>query len=76
MKRKTLLNNLKKDYSEELVRNTLKEAGIRSDVRAEALPLERLRSFSAGWGINQKPLKHRGTEKRRKRCLGSGLDDR
>ena len=40
MKRKTLLNNLKKDYSEELVRNTLKESGIRSDVRAEALPLE------------------------------------
>jgi len=41
MKRKTLLNNLKKDYSEELVRSTLKETGIRSDVRAEALPLER-----------------------------------
>jgi 16S rRNA (adenine1518-N6/adenine1519-N6)-dimethyltransferase len=41
MKRKTLLNNLKKDYSEEMVRNTLKETGIRSDVRAEALPLER-----------------------------------
>jgi 16S rRNA (adenine1518-N6/adenine1519-N6)-dimethyltransferase len=41
MKRKTLLNNLKKDYSEELVRSTLKETGVRSDVRAEALPLER-----------------------------------
>jgi 16S rRNA (adenine1518-N6/adenine1519-N6)-dimethyltransferase len=41
MKRKTLLNNLKKDYREELVRSTLKETGIRSDVRAEALPLER-----------------------------------
>lgn len=41
MKRKTLINNLKKDYSEELVRNTLRETGIRSDVRAEALPLER-----------------------------------
>jgi len=41
MKRKTMLNNLKKDYSEELVRSTLKETGIRSDVRAEALPLER-----------------------------------
>ena len=40
MKRKTLLNNLKKDYSEEMIRSTLKEAGIRSDVRAEALPLE------------------------------------
>jgi 16S rRNA (adenine1518-N6/adenine1519-N6)-dimethyltransferase len=41
MKRKTLLNNLKKDYSEELVRSTLRETGIRSDIRAEALPLER-----------------------------------
>jgi 16S rRNA (adenine1518-N6/adenine1519-N6)-dimethyltransferase len=40
MKRKTLLNNLKKDYSEELVRSTLRETGIRSDIRAEALPLE------------------------------------
>jgi 16S rRNA (adenine1518-N6/adenine1519-N6)-dimethyltransferase len=41
MKRKTLLNNLKKDYREEDIRDTLKAAGIRSDVRAEALPLER-----------------------------------
>lgn len=41
MKRKTLLNNLKKDYREEMVRDTLKAAGIRIDVRAEALPLER-----------------------------------
>ena len=41
MKRKTLLNNLKKDYREEAVRDTLKAAGIRADVRAEALPLER-----------------------------------
>ncbi|HET8891316.1 MAG TPA: 16S rRNA (adenine(1518)-N(6)/adenine(1519)-N(6))-dimethyltransferase RsmA [Candidatus Angelobacter sp.] len=41
MKRKTLLNNLKKDYSEKLIRSTLKESGIRSDIRAEALPLER-----------------------------------
>src|SRR5579864_3590718 len=40
MKRKTLLNNLKKDYSEEMIRSTLKETGVRSDVRAEALPLE------------------------------------
>src|SRR5262245_48133538 len=40
MKRKTLLNNLKKDYREEMVRDTLKAAGIRADVRAEALPLE------------------------------------
>ena len=40
MKRKTLLNNLKKDYREETIRDTLKQAGIRVDIRAEALPLE------------------------------------
>ena len=40
MKRKTLLNNLKKRYAEEQVRNALKQAGIRADVRAEALSLE------------------------------------
>jgi 16S rRNA (adenine1518-N6/adenine1519-N6)-dimethyltransferase len=40
MKRKTLLNNLKKDYREEMIRDTLKQAGVRADVRAEALPLE------------------------------------
>jgi 16S rRNA (adenine1518-N6/adenine1519-N6)-dimethyltransferase len=40
MKRKTLLNNLKKDYGEEIIRSSLKEAGVRADVRAEALPLE------------------------------------
>ena len=41
MKRKTLLNNLKKDYREELIRDVLKQAEIRADVRAEALPLEK-----------------------------------
>lgn len=40
MKRKTLLNNLKKDYREETIRDTLKQAGIRVDIRAESLPLE------------------------------------
>jgi 16S rRNA (adenine1518-N6/adenine1519-N6)-dimethyltransferase len=40
MKRKTLLNNLKKDYGEEAIRDSLKDAGVRADVRAEALPLE------------------------------------
>jgi 16S rRNA (adenine1518-N6/adenine1519-N6)-dimethyltransferase len=40
MKRKTLLNNLKKDYREEIIRDSLKEAGVRSDIRAEGLPLE------------------------------------
>jgi len=41
MKRKTLLNNLKKRYSEEQVRAALKQAGIRADIRAEAMSLEK-----------------------------------
>ena len=40
MKRKTLLNNLKKRYTEEQIRNALKQGRIRADVRAEALSLE------------------------------------
>lgn len=40
MKRKTLLNNLKKRYPEQQIRNALKQAGVRADVRAEALSLE------------------------------------
>jgi len=41
MKRKTLLNNLRAKYGEEKIRGALKEASIRADVRAEALPLEK-----------------------------------
>jgi 16S rRNA (adenine1518-N6/adenine1519-N6)-dimethyltransferase len=41
MKRKTLLNNLKKSYPQERIRGALKETGVRSDVRAEALALEK-----------------------------------
>src|SRR6266853_402011 len=41
MKRKTLLNNLRAQYGEARVRAALKEANVRADVRAEALPLER-----------------------------------
>jgi 16S rRNA (adenine1518-N6/adenine1519-N6)-dimethyltransferase len=41
MKRKTLMNNLKKGYPEDRIRAALKENGIRLDVRAEALPLEK-----------------------------------
>ena len=41
MKRKTLMNNLREKYGEVKVRAALKEAGIRPDIRAEALPLER-----------------------------------
>jgi 16S rRNA (adenine1518-N6/adenine1519-N6)-dimethyltransferase len=40
MKRKTLLNNLKKNYGQPQIRAALKEARVRSDVRAEALSLE------------------------------------
>lgn len=40
MKRKTLFNNLKKDYGEPQIRAALKEKGIRTDIRAEALSLE------------------------------------
>jgi 16S rRNA (adenine1518-N6/adenine1519-N6)-dimethyltransferase len=41
MKRKTLLNNLKKQYEEAKIRTALRESGVRGDVRAEALPLEK-----------------------------------
>ena len=41
MKRKTLLNNLRGSFDEGRVRTALKNAGIRPDVRAEALPLKK-----------------------------------
>ena len=41
MKRKTLMNNLRGAYGEQEVRAALKNAGIRADIRAEALPLDR-----------------------------------
>jgi 16S rRNA (adenine1518-N6/adenine1519-N6)-dimethyltransferase len=41
MKRKTLVNNLKKNYEEQQIRAALKQAGIRADARAEALSLEK-----------------------------------
>ena len=56
MKRKTLLNNLKKDYSEEIIRNSLKEAGVRADVRAEALPLETAAHVLRQLQSNQKQI--------------------
>ena len=40
MKRKTLLNNLKKGRAEKEIRAVLKQSDVRSDVRAEALSLE------------------------------------
>jgi 16S rRNA (adenine1518-N6/adenine1519-N6)-dimethyltransferase len=41
MKRKTLMNNLKKSYPDGQIRAALKDNGIRVDVRAEALELEK-----------------------------------
>ena len=41
-KRKTLANNLKGRYDDKAVRSALKEAGVRPDARAEALPLDRM----------------------------------
>ena len=41
-KRKTLVNNLKGRYDDKAVRAALKAAGVRSDVRAEALSLEKM----------------------------------
>jgi len=40
-KRKTLLNNLRGQYEESAIRAALKAAGLRSDVRAEAMSLEK-----------------------------------
>jgi len=41
-KRKTLANNLKGQYGDKAIRSALKEAGVRPDARAEALPLDRM----------------------------------
>lgn len=45
MKRKTLLNNLKNRYDEKRIRAALEQAGARTDVRAEALSLEKSASI-------------------------------
>ena len=41
-KRKTLANNLKGQYEDKAIRSALKQAGVRPDARAEALPLDRM----------------------------------
>jgi 16S rRNA (adenine1518-N6/adenine1519-N6)-dimethyltransferase len=41
-KRKTLANNLKGHFDDKSIRTALKDAGVRPDVRAEALPLDRM----------------------------------
>jgi 16S rRNA (adenine1518-N6/adenine1519-N6)-dimethyltransferase len=40
-KRKTLWNNLKTEYARDLLREGLREAGVKPTVRAETLPLEK-----------------------------------
>jgi len=40
-KRKTLLNNLRGQYDQAAIRTALKSAGLRADVRAEAISLEK-----------------------------------
>lgn len=42
MKRKTLANNLKATYADAEIRSALKSAGLRADVRAEAVELEKM----------------------------------
>jgi 16S rRNA (adenine1518-N6/adenine1519-N6)-dimethyltransferase len=41
-KRKTLLNNLRGQYDDAVIRAALKSAGLRADVRAEAMSLEKM----------------------------------
>jgi 16S rRNA (adenine1518-N6/adenine1519-N6)-dimethyltransferase len=41
-KRKTLANNLKGTFDDKAIRAALKEAGVRPDARAEALPLDKM----------------------------------
>jgi 16S rRNA (adenine1518-N6/adenine1519-N6)-dimethyltransferase len=41
-KRKTLLNNLRGQYPDAALRVALKSAGLRADIRAEAVPLEKM----------------------------------
>ena len=41
-KRKTLANNLKGHYSDEQIKSAMKLAGLKSDIRAEALSLEQM----------------------------------
>lgn len=42
MKRKTLTNNLKEEYSQQRVRTAIEKAGVRADVRAEAVGLDQM----------------------------------
>ncbi len=47
-KRKTLFNNLKERYPEKSIRGTLEKAGLRADVRAEAVALDSFATLFRG----------------------------
>lgn len=47
-KRKTLVNNLREHYDGKAVPGTLKAAGLRPDVRAEAVPLDKMAAVFRG----------------------------
>lgn len=53
MKRKTLVNNLKKSYGEKEIAAALQDAGVRRDVRAEALTLEKSAAVFKSLGHRQ-----------------------
>ena len=42
MKRKTLINNLKENYLQDKIKSALASAGLRADIRAEAVALEKM----------------------------------
>jgi 16S rRNA (adenine1518-N6/adenine1519-N6)-dimethyltransferase len=50
MKRKTLVNNLKKSYREDAVRAALKASSVRADARAETLSLETMAAIFRALG--------------------------
>jgi 16S rRNA (adenine1518-N6/adenine1519-N6)-dimethyltransferase len=47
-KRKTLFNNLKERYPEKSIRGTLEKAGLRADIRAEAVALDSFATLFRG----------------------------
>jgi 16S rRNA (adenine1518-N6/adenine1519-N6)-dimethyltransferase len=47
-KRKTLVNNLREKYDSKAIQGALKSAGLRADVRAEAVPLESMAQLFRG----------------------------
>lgn len=49
-KRKTLANNLRGRYDDKVIRSALKAGGVRPDVRAEAVPLEKMAAIFRGLG--------------------------